>query len=457
MVIKAEVGKIILVSNRLPATIVETAGKLTTRRSMGGLATALTSVFERPGTVWVGWTGLPRLLGKHELASLSLPAGMVPVNLSAQQAHSYYDRFACGGVWPAFHHFTPRRLYSETDWQTMFGAVKKFAQEIVRIAGPKDVIWIHDFHLSVLPRLLRDAGLKNRIGFFLHTPFPEPKFMKILPHYQDILDGLAQVDVLGFQTERDVRHFREAAEQLLPGKRYPQQVRSFPIGIDYIAYHSAATQPEAVEREKQLRRTLGSKLLILSISRLDYTKGIVTQLLAVEGLLAGMSEAARQNLIYKVIVAPSREGTFEYRELKKEIDATVRRINKRFATRDWQPVDYEYHSQGFEGVVAHCQQAEIFLVAPVIDGMNLLAKEYVASRQDGNGVLVLSANAGAAVQLHEAMLVDPTDVAGITAALRKAMDMPAKERERRWQALRTNVQTENVQWWADSFLDALYH
>ncbi len=446
-------SKLIIVANRLPVSVTQTPQGLTYKPSPGGLAAALNPSLREKSTVWVGYAGINRKLDEAELAELGLPAQLRSINIEAARYKRYYYNVANGSVWPAFHDFKPRRLYDEGDWQAALAVTKQFAQKVVSVVGPKDRIWIHDYHLMMLPKTLRDMGVKNKIGFFLHTPFAEPKFFKLLPHHRDIFESLFAADLIGVQTRRDLQRFHRVLTELGGDESYMNHVGVFPVGIDYEAYRSANTMPEVRSQWLELEERLAAKTVIFSVSRLDYTKGIIEQLDAIEGLLEVTAQP--QSIIYKLVVAPSREDLREYRELKDEISTRVKAINKRFKTTTWQPIDYEYRNMQFQELNAWYCRTNIMLVAPLIDGQNLIAKEYIASRPDDSGVLVLSEKAGAAMHLTEALLVDPSKPKKITAALQRALAMPLAERRARHKALRRIVKSENALYWAKSFNKAL--
>jgi len=447
--------RIIIVSNRLPVSIVKKEGGYALKRSMGGLATALASVFDRGDALWVGWPGSKRVPAKRQLAAMGFSERLLPIGLSAKLLHHYYDRVANGVLWPIMHglSLSKSRKIVQADWTALREVTRRFAQAILEVCQPDDAIWVHDYHLILLPQMLRDAGLDNRIGFFLHTPFPEENVLLEWPEHRQLLQSLSQTDVLGFQTQRDAAHFRIGLAATGMRMREGAIAADFPIGVDYKAYRSAG-KVAAVRRNLQRFRTrLGNKKVILSVSRLDYTKGIIEQLHAVEQLLETHEHPER--IIYKLIVAPSREEVDEYKQLKAEIDETVAAINARYAKKGFKPIQYAYRGHGFEEVNAWFRMARVLLVVPRIDGMNLVIKEYIAAHEGSRGMIVMSETIGAAAQLTDAIQVDPLNIDAITAGLRQALAMPSAERKARWARLRKNVKEENVFWWSERFLEAL--
>lgn len=446
--------RVIIASNRLPVSIIEKEGKLSLNRSVGGLATALGSVVDLYPMLWIGWPGIKRKLTQGELTKLRFPDALVPVAISAQLLKGYYDQLANSTLWPILHGLQPSGPSLEADWIATKKVALRFADAIRKNSQPNDVIWVHDYHLILLPELLRAEGVPNRIGFFLHTPFPRPETLVKWRYYKRLLRSLAQVDVLGFQTARDVDNFWGCLRMAGVTMRKGSVVQAFPIGIDYEAYR-AASKVHAVSRYLQkLRTTVTGKKVILSVSRLDYTKGIIEQLLAVEKVL---EEYKPGKVVYKLVVAPSRETVDEYQRLKTSIENTVEAVNSRFQKKyGIAPVEFAYRSHGFQELNAWYRLADVLLVTPRIDGMNLVVKEYIAAREDTRGAIVLSETIGAAFQLRDAILVDPLDVDAIADGVRHALTMPALERIRRWRALSRNVRRENVFWWTKEFLKVLY-
>ncbi len=445
--------RVIIASNRLPVNITEQDGELVVRRSVGGLATALASIFEKGNAVWIGWPGTKRPLTKKQLKILDLPDRLVPIAIPEKMLHSYYDRLANGVLWPVMHGLTPTKEALSSDWEALREVNQRFAAAIQAQARPDDIIWIHDYHLILLPQMLREAGVRNRIGFFLHTPFPPEKTLLERPEHRQLLQSLSSVDVLGFHTPRDVMNFRVALAAAGMNMRRGAVVRAFPIGVDYKAYRTAAKVAKVKNYLRRFANKVAGRRLILSVSRLDYTKGILQQLDAVSDLLENHKHP--EKILYKLIVAPSREEVDEYRQLKQDIEDTVLAINARFGKKGFRPIDYSYRSHGFEEVNAWFRLAHILLVTPRIDGMNLVIKEYIAARETDRGMVVMSDTIGAAVQLKDAILVEPLNVEAITGGLWKALSMPMLERRKRWQKLRKNVREEDVYWWSAQFLDAL--
>ncbi len=449
-------GRLIIVSNRLPVTVTESAaGELNLVRSTGGLATALDAVFQQTDALWVGWTGLDRQLSWTELNSLPFPDGIVPVNLSSEQVKQYRERAFNETMYPLFLHHVPTNPCSPEDWRGVTRVMRRFAATIKHSIRPTDTIWLHDTQLALLPYYLREAGITNPIGFFFHIPFPKARYLKKLPIDSLLLKSLNQTNLLGFQTMLDAQHFKDCCRLIRPDMPITTAIRDFPIGVDFAAYHQAVLSPEVQQHVHAAEQVITDRKVIFSMSRLDHIKGIVEQLHAVELFLSQRSATARQGFVYTLVVAPSRENAIENQRCKQAIEQTVERINSRFGTNGWTPLHYMYRSLGFDELTAWYLKADVLLVTPRLDGMNLVTKEYIAARQDDKGMLVLSKTIGAAVQLKQAVLVDATSIAAIAAGLDKAFSMSQVEREHRWSALRANVQHEDIFWWAQNFMSTL--
>lgn len=434
-------SSIILAANRLPATLVDIDGSKQWQPSPGGMAAALTPVQKKWHAQWVGWSGLHK-------ASRDLPPfsdGLHGLHIAHKLYEPYYNGLANSVLWPAFHGLAPEP-FREQAWRAYQTVNQLFADTIAARAQPRDLIWIHDFHLLLVPALLRQRGLTNNIGLFLHIPFAGQDYLKF-PHARALLKGLLGASLIGVQTDGDAARLTACLRHWFPGAALPV-IKSFPIGIDYQQYRAAHEQSDVQALFGDIQTATAGRYVVLSVSRLDYTKGIITQLRAVERAV----KKGLQNVCYKLIVAPSREGVDAYRTLKKDIEAEVARLEHELPG----VVDYQYRNTPFAEVCAWFMRADTALVVPLIDGMNLVAKEYLAAKPgDRSGVLILSTKAGAAAQLTEALLVDPTDEAAIAQALLQAQAMPASEQRRRAQAIRRNLRDQDVFWWAEQFITTL--
>ena len=456
---------VIIVSNRLPITATQTSDALVVARSTGGLATGLKAVHERAGSVWVGWPGFAGdVLPQHrgEFAARCSSLGVLPVALSSEEVERYYETVCNGVLWPVFHGF-PAQLPLETPDFSVYERVnQRFADAIAARWSPGDTIWVHDYQLLRLPKLLRAALPTARIGFFLHIPFPDSDTFRVLPEREALLEGLLAADVVGFHTAAYARHFSSTALHVLgadvdfEGVSYAGRrttVGVFPMGVDAQAFDARARTP-VVDSLREGFFVEGATRLVVGVDRLDYTKGIPRRLLAFERLLAQQPTLHGRVRLVQVAV-PSRTQVEAYAEFRTTVDALVGRINGRFGTPSWVPVHYIFRGLSEDEVVALYRAADVMVVTPIRDGMNLVAKEFVASRADGDGVLVLSEFAGAASELAEAVSVNPYDLDGFAAALWLALEMAPEERATRMATLRHRVFTYSVSWWASAFLSRL--
>ena len=458
-------ARVILVSNRLPVTVAATDEGVEVRRSVGGLAAGLRVAHERPASTWVGWPGD---LGRIEPAARRVierrfsAMKIVPVSLSAREVRSYYDRLCNAVLWPICHDRLDQLPLHVRDWDVYETVNARFADTVAAQYRPGDLIWVHDYHLMRLPALLRERLPDARIGIFLHVPFPNPEIFFALSVRRWLVEGLLGADVIGFHTRRWRGHFTAALRRLLGLEmdadatvRYENRrvaLGVFPIGIDAEDFESRSTEREVTAAVLALRSP--TQRLLVGIDRLDYSKGILRRLLAFERLLIkhpGWSE--RVQLLQ--VAVPTRTRVRAYRRLRRQVDALVGRINGRFATPAWTPVQYVYRRLQRVTLLALYRAADVMLVTPLRDGMNLVAKEFIAARTDEGGVLVLSEFAGAADELTEALIVNPYDADGVAEAMHRALTMDRTERRRRLSALRASVRANDARHWTDSFLDAL--
>ena len=457
-------GRVLLVSNRLPVSITPNSEPPVVRPSAGGLVTGLRSVHASGASAWIGWPGVNTEPGpERERIERALPAAVVPVHFTNDEMTRFYDGIANGVIWPLFHYLLDRVPGDIRDWEAYESANQRFADVVAKEARPDDLIWVQDYHLMLLPALIRDRLPRARIGFFLHIPFPSSEVFRILPYREAVLQGLLGADLIGFHTFNDQRHFSAALLSVLGFDaeldRVEVEGRSvrlhvFPMGVDADGFAERAREPAVVQASRELRAAHAAEKLLLGIDRLDYTKGLTRKFLAIERLLE-RSPQYRSKLRLLQVAVPSRENVSAYRELKREIEEIAGRINGAHATLHSAPIHYVYDSVDQSELVAAYCAADVMLVTPLRDGMNLVAKEYVASRVDGDGVLVLSEFAGAASELAEALVVNPYDVAAIAGAIERALEMEEPERRRRMRRLREKVEARPVELWASSFLSAL--
>ncbi len=460
-------SRTLIVSNRLPTKATRTPDGLTFSPSEGGLATGLGAVYRTGENLWIGWPGVS-LEHDEEAAHITeylLRDRMAPVFLTPDEIQDYYEGFSNEILWPIFHYFGQHAVFEPRYWDAYVAVNEKFAAAVLAVAGPEDTIWVHDYQLLLLPALLRKALPKATIGFFLHIPFPSVELFQLLPWRRELLAGMLGADLVGFHTFGYARHFLASTAALLglPTEHHRVAVDgrlvwadALPMGIDFGYYARTAMAPETQVHVATYRAALRDVQVVLTIDRLDYTKGIAQRLHAFDRLLSTHPEWRGQVSLVMVVV-PSRDQVARYRDLKTEIDELVGRINARYRTIDWNPIHYFYRGLPPEELSALYALADVALVTPLRDGMNLVAKEYVASCTDGHGVLVLSEQAGAARELADALLINPVDVPAMAAALDQALRMPPEEQRQRLHRMRTLVRRYNVRHWTELFLNRLFY
>ncbi|WP_310396216.1 bifunctional alpha,alpha-trehalose-phosphate synthase (UDP-forming)/trehalose-phosphatase [Hymenobacter sp.] len=456
----------IIVSNRLPTKVLRSEENLLTfQPSEGGLATGLGSIYRQAGNVWVGWPGLYVTdAAEEQYVTEQLHAeSMAPVFLTEAEIRDFYEGFSNSTLWPTFHYFTQFATYEQAHWDAYVAVNEKFCQVVLAQSGPEDIIWVHDYQLLLLPELLRRARPDATIGFFLHIPFPSYELLRVLPWRNQLLAGMLGADLIGFHTFGYLRHFLSAVSQLLGYSAQNGQIEvgqravrvdAFPMGIDYERYAEAANSAAARQHEAVYRAALRDTRVILSIDRLDYTKGIAQRIRAFEVLLQRYPEW-REQVSLIMLVVPSRDQVAQYAALKEEIDELVGRINAAYCTVGWNPILYFYRSLPLEELASLYRIAEVALVTPMRDGMNLVAKEYIASSTDQRGVLILSERAGAARELSDALIINPTDINQLAETMHEALVMPEEEQVQRMAAMQVLVQRYNVFSWTRLFLNQL--
>ena len=448
---------ILVVSNRLPITVQRGPRGLERRRSTGGLVSALEPVLEKRGGTWIGWPGL-KLREDERVPAMDDPYRIVPLALSDSEVRRYYHNFSNRTLWPLFHSFPERVRSDRRDWETYEEVNARFAAAASELADEHELVWVHDYHLLRMPHHLRRERPDVRIAFFLHTPFPAFDLYRTLPWYREILRGLLASDLIGFHVDGYARNFLDCAERLLRvrvdhssglvgfGER-TVQVGVFPLGIDFDRFEARALE---VSRGEPI-----GEQLVLGIDRLDYTKGIPERIRAFERLLEQYPEH-REKVVLLQLAVPSRDQVSEYQQLKRQIDELVGHVNGRFGTATWSPIRYLYRSVSQERLAALYRDADVALITPLRDGMNLVAKEFVASQVDRPGVLVLSRLAGAAETMHEAIHVNPYNLDDMVASLHRALTMDEDERRERLVGLRRRERKANVEAWVQAFLGAAY-
>jgi trehalose 6-phosphate synthase len=464
---------LIIVSNRLPFVAVKGPSGPRLIPGSGGLVTALRGVLEQRGGRWIGWTGaiaedLPRADPLFEDSRERHGFEVVPLTLTAAEKQGFYNGFSNEIVWPLFHDFPSLCRFEPRYWDAYRKVNRKYARAVAERARPDDLIWVHDYHLIPLASEMKALGVRSRTAFFLHIPFPAPDLFRHLPWREELLRALLDHDLVGFQAPRDRANFARCVAQLVPGAQIrggenavrirlgvrETRVGVFPISIDAADFEKRALDASVIAKAKSLRQDEDDRKIVLGVDRLDYTKGIPHKLEAFRLLLKRRPDLAGKVTLLQVVV-PSREEIPGYRDSKKYIDGLVGEINGQFTRSGWVPIHYIYRSLEGPKLSAYYLAADVAFVTPLKDGMNLVAKEYCASRTSEDGVLVLSEFAGAAAELSSgALLVNPYDVEGVVESLGRALSMDAAEETKRMRALRACVQSNDLLRWLETFLAA---
>ncbi len=459
-------NRLLIVSNRLPITLTRREGKLEIEMSAGGLATGLGSIYRSCDSLWVGWCGLASesLKGQEESIQAKLKKEKCHgVFLSRQDIENFYYGFSNKTIWPLFHYFPLYTAYNERFWEAYERVNAIFCDEILKVTKDNDTIWIHDYQLMLLPKMIREKRPDATIGFFLHIPFVSSEVFRLLPWRMDILEGLLGADLLGFHTYDYVRHFTESVRRVLgyehnlgyiPAGDRTVKADAFPMGIDYKRYSTAGGDEEVKAHTKRIRKKIGERRMILSIDRLDYTKGIPERL-EIFDLFLEKNPEYREKVTLILVAVPSRTGVEHYRMIKRRVDELVGRINGKYGAIGWIPVWYLYRSVPFEKLMALYQLSDVALVTPLRDGMNLIAKEFVASKTDGTGVLILSEMAGAAKELGEAIIVNPNNKEEIADAIKEALTMPQEDQIDRNREMQKRLARYSIGGWVGDFMDRL--
>jgi trehalose 6-phosphate synthase/phosphatase len=460
-------NRLFFVSNRLPATVRRKRGKLLFDQSLGGLATGLGSFYKSFGGKWVGWCGIPsNKISQPEKEKIKIQLqrefSSYPVFLSKRQVETYYREFCNRTLWPLLHGFTQYVKYDKISWGTYKEVNQIFAKTVLEKTENEDIVWIHDYHLMLLPHLLKKKKPRLRIGFFLHTPFPNSDVFRQLPWRKELLQGILASDLTGFHTYNYVNNFLTTVRRLLGfthqlGKiisnHHLVKVDSFPMGIDYQRFAEAETRPKVQKNLKKLKKELGKKV-IFSIDRLDYTKGILHRLKGFDLFLQKYPKFKKE-VIFVLVIVPSRTKVKNYQILKKNVDELIGKINGAHGTIGWTPIKYIYHSLPFHYLLALYRLSDVAMVTPLIDGMNLVAKEFIATKTDGKGVLILSEMAGAVEELREALVVNPNSSDEIANALARAFSLPEIEQVRRNRVMQERLKDYNIEAWASDFIYSL--
>lgn len=457
-------NRVLIVSNRLPLKISHGHDKMEYKTSEGGLATGLGSIYKEGNNLWIGWPGAEIAdEDQAEVAEHLEEHNLLPIFLNKDEINNFYEGFSNETLWPLFHYFPSYATYNPEYWEYYKSVNQKYADAIIRIATKDDTIWIHDYQLMCLPALIREAIPDISIGFFLHIPFPSYEVFRLLPWRRELLMGVLGADLIGFHTYDDVRHFCSAANRITGIPLIANELRvnhrmvvadAFPISIDYKKYEELANDATTRRNERKLKQLIHNNKLIISIDRLDYSKGIIHRLRAYELFLDNHPELRGKVSMIQLVV-PSRDTVPQYKELKEDMNKMISEINGRFSTLGWQPIQHYYRSFPIHLLSALYKAADVALVTPMRDGMNLVAKEYVASKPDGKGVLILSEMAGASRELSDAIMVNPNDIWDFADKIYQALYMPEDEQKRRMASMQQIVSKFDIHTWVKNFRDRL--
>lgn len=453
---------IFIVSNRLPvSTSIDVHGDVQLHRSAGGLVTALRPVHAAPGSFWMGYAGSPDT--PQNVREALEGERLVPVFLRKGLYNAFYNGAANDGIWPLCHYFLTLADFSGREWRAYRKVNRIFCDELLKRVQPDDLVWVHDYHLMLLPGLLREAEPRLRIGYFHHIPFPASEVMRAHPARMTLLRGLLGADLVGFHTMEYARHFISAAYRLLGYESTGDEITygdrvvkvgAFPLGIDVEGFNAALRSEKHASELDRFLESFKDKIVILGVDRLDYTKGIPERLKAM-GLFLSENPDLREKVVFVQICVPSRVDISKYGNLRVQVERLVGQVNGEFGTLTHVPVHYLFQSVEVDTLTAFYRRADICLTTPLRDGLNLVCKEYVACHPDGNGVLILSEFAGAAEEMSEALIVNPYDIGGTANAIALAVRMTPDEKRRRMLPLYRRITDFNNQEWARIFIDVL--
>ena len=468
--------KNIIVSNRLPVQVTKSKNNYIFRPSSGGLATGLSSVHTKKDSLWIGWAGIAyddisdkqNINIEKSLSKLNLSQ----VKLSSSEINEFYFGMSNKCIWPLFHYFIEYSKFDNNNWKSYEKINKKFCDRIIENIDFGGTVWVHDYQLLLLPKMIKDLRPDITIGFFLHIPFPSFEIFRIFPWRIDLLKGMLGADLIGFHTFDYQRHFLSSVKRILRYDVSYNKVRlasrqitvnTFPMGIDYKKFFNAAkahknqNKPQKSQFKKQLeihKKSSKDSKLILSIDRLDYTKGIINRIKAFEVFLKKYPQYLEKVRLLMLTV-PSRSNVPQYKRLKKDTDELVGRLNSKYATVNWTPIWYYYREMEFEDLIDLYMSSDIAMITPVRDGMNLVAKEFVATRVNQDGVLILSEMAGASKELFDALTVNPFDLNSMADSIFESINMPLEEQKRRNLTMQKRLSRHDVEFWAKRFFDEL--
>ncbi len=468
-------SRTIIVSNRLPIKISNLDKSFEFSSTSGGLATGMKSIHKKNNFLWIGWPGIDRKsLGNNltKAEKLLQKKNYIPVFLRKKEINDFYYGTSNEALWPLFHYFIEFSIFNKSHWKSYVNVNKKFADSVVKYAKKDDIVWVHDYQLLLCPRMIKTKRPDLTVGFFLHIPFPSFEIFRIFPWREKLLEGILGSDLIGFHTYDYVRHFLSSVKRILRhdvifnkinvGSR-EVLVDTFPMGIDYAKYNDAARKKNEQKKSemsnlrlqlKDHKKTSSDSKLILSIDRLDYTKGVINRIKAFEIFLTNNPEY-RGKVRLIMLTVPSRSDVNDYIKLKKQTDEIVGRVNGKFASVNWTPIWYYYRSMSFDELIDLYTISDIAMITPVRDGMNLVAKEFVATRVNGDGVLILSEMAGASKELYESITVNPFDLNKMSDMILRAINMPKKEQIERNRSMQKRLSRYTVNYWANDFMKNL--
>lgn len=460
-------GRLIVIANRLPFSITKREGEFHFRPSAGGLAVGLSSLPESYERLWIGWPGITNekltVNDKEQIREELAKENCLPVFLSEKQMEQYYLGFSNKTIWPLFHYFPTRTIWEDSFWKSFKQVNQTFFKAVEEIAEPGDCIWVHDYQLMLLPQLLRKKFPDMDIGFFLHIPWPSFELFRLLPQREEILNGILGADLIGFHTYDYVRHFLSSACRILGLEHTLGQISmgsrmikidAFPMGIDYVKYSQAIRNKSVQNEVDKIMQIVGKRRIIISIDRLDYTKGIIQRLEAFD-LFLSENPKYKEKVTLIMVAVPSRTDVEDYQELRNSLEQLVGRINGEHGAIGYIPVWYLYRFMSFNKIAALYSVADVALVTPLRDGMNLIAKEFIAAKTEGKGVLILSEMTGAASELGESLIVNAYDKRAIVQAIKKALEMPLSEQIERNRLMQERIAGYDVSRWSNDFIHAL--
>lgn len=460
--------RLILVTNREPYSHNRTKKGIIFKKSSGGVVSALDPLMQECKGIWIAWgsgnADFDFCNSENKVLVPEQPKYTLKrIRLTKNEVAEYYRGFSNRVLWPLFHFFVEKMYLKEEYWNSYCNVNNKFAKAVLEELNPKkDMVWIHDYHLSLVPRFIKNKEPNAKIAFFWHIPWPPWEVFGSLPRRKELLNGLLHSDLLGFHTSSYVQNFIDCAKKIPEIKinrkkktiklcNNKTKVKHFPIGISYKHYSKMAQSEDIIRKAIKLKKMHKDKKLILGIDRLDYTKGILDRIKAYDYFLE-QNPKFRKKVVLVQIATPSRDNIEEYCAMKKEIDEAVGDINSRFGREDWLPIQYFYRKLPQESLLAYYKAADVGLLTPIRDGMNLIAKEFTAAK-DEDGVLILSEFAGASEELKEAILVNPYDLKETAGAIKTAVEMPLWEKIQRFQSMKKKIKKHSAQWWLNTFLD----